>query len=722
MANIINKHPEEVAIPISGTTTEQSSRMNLPKTPKNNFLQSPEISSFRSSPRKPTISGSPLRRRTSQMSRFGEPSIPIDLQTLENLGNNSSRFFNQISFNERTPKTASGRSKGGVAKEEKQKKGPDEEEIYRRVTSQLTGKKRDWKMTLKLVLELLVFLSILSCLVCSLYVKDFKVKLFYGIVLWKWFALLMVIFSGMLVSSWFVHIIVFFIEWKFLLKKNVVYFTHGLQTNVVVFLWIVVVLVTWVVLFRHDIENAPGVTSKMKKRLDYITWSIATLLIGSFLWLVKTTLIKILASSFHLNRFFERIQMAVFHHYVLQTLSGRPVVELARRISRKESHGTQVSFKDNTGGHMEEKVVDWEKLHQMKKEKVPSWTMNLLVEVISNSGLSTMSSILNKDVVEGQVALDDDEITCEEAAIAAAVEIFYNVVGDKIEQYIDKGDLLRFMIWEEVKHVYPLFEVDENGHIDVKNFSKWVVRVYQDRQALKHALNDNKTAVDDLNKLLSGILTFIIIILWLVLTEIVTTKLLLFFSSQLLVAVFVFGNTCKTIFEAIIFVFVMHPFDVGDRCMIDETMMVVEEMNILTTVFLKYSKEKVYYPNAVLATKSIGNFYRSPDQQDWLEFAIAYGTSMPKITKLKERIKRYMDENPHYWHPEHILVVKDIENMNSINMKLVFIHTMNFQDFVEKSRRRSELVLAMKIIFDELEISYNLLPQEIHLTKMATHI
>lgn len=46
-----------------------------------------------------------------------------------------------------------------------------------------------------------------------------------------------------------------------------------------------------------------------------------------------------------------------------------------------------------------------------------------------------------------------------------------------LTRYIDKGDLLRFMIWEEVKHVYPLFEVDENGHIDVKNFSKWVVRM-----------------------------------------------------------------------------------------------------------------------------------------------------------------------------------------------------------------------------------------------------
>ena len=100
------------------------------------------------------------------------------------------------------------------------------------------------------------------------------------------------------------------------------------------------------------------------------------------------------------------------------------------------------------------------------------------------------------------------------------------------------------------------------------------VKVYKDRQALKHALNDNKTAVDEFNKLLNAILIIIIIILWLLLTEIVTTKILLFFSSQLLVAVFVFGNTCKTIFEAIIFVFVMHPFDVGDRCVIDGSLVI----------------------------------------------------------------------------------------------------------------------------------------------------
>jgi len=43
--------------------------------------------------------------------------------------------------------------------------------------------------------------------------------------------------------------------------------------------------------------------------------------------------------------------------------------------------------------------------------------------------------------------------------------------------YIDRTDLLRFMILEEVDLVYPLFEVDERGHISLKAFSKWVVRI-----------------------------------------------------------------------------------------------------------------------------------------------------------------------------------------------------------------------------------------------------
>ena len=67
--------------------------------------------------------------------------------------------------------------------------------------------------------------------------------------------------------------------------------------------------------------------------------------------------------------------------------------------------------------------------------------------------------------------------------------------------------------------------------------------------------------------------------------------------------------------------------------------MIVEEMNILTTVFLRFDNEKIYYPNTVLATKPISNFYRSPDMGDSREFSIDFRTSVKKIWELKDKIK-----------------------------------------------------------------------------------
>ena len=71
--------------------------------------------------------------------------------------------------------------------------------------------------------------------------------------------------------------------------------------------------------------------------------------------------------------------------------------------------------------------------------------------------------------------------------------------------------------------------------------------------------------------------------------------------------------------------------------------MVVEEMNILTTIFLRYDNEKIFYPNSILATKPISNFYRSPEMGDAVEFAVDFSTSIETIGALKARVKTYVD-------------------------------------------------------------------------------
>ena len=81
---------------------------------------------------------------------------------------------------------------------------------------------------------------------------------------------------------------------------------------------------------------------------------------------------------------------------------------------------------------------------------------------------------------------------------------------------------------------------------------------------------------------------------------------------------------------------------------------------------------------------------------------------------------RYLEKNPKHWHPNHNLVVKEIENVNKIKLALFMNHTMNFQDFPERNRRRTELVLEMKRILEELHIRYDLLPQDVHLNDSRT--
>ncbi|XP_008452778.2 mechanosensitive ion channel protein 10-like [Cucumis melo] len=574
-------------------------------------------------------------------------------------------------------------------------------------TQKATPERKDEKhkkVKVKTVIKWIGVFCIISCLVASLTVDPLKNRFLWGLKVWKWCLLATVILCGLLFTRWVMNVVVFLIEKNFLLKKKVLYFVHGLKKSVQVTLWLTLVFATWESLFdrrNHTVSNS-RITSKV---LDFVTWTLVSLLIGAFLWLIKTLLLKILASKFHMNRFFDRIQESLFHHHILQML-------LMARTQEDESYAKFrcCQFPSESKKSDCQKVIDIEKIHQLKREKVSAWKMKTLVDAVTSSEMS-----ISKALDESYRNAADGEITDEmKVAKQAAKKIFKNVAPGK--KFLEEKDLLKFMIDEaEVNLLWPHFEVDKTKKIDMKALTNWVVKVYQGRKTLAHALKDTKTAVKQLDNLVAALIVIVTAVIWLLLMEIATTKVLVFLLTQFAVAAFMFGNTCKNTFEGLIFVFVMHPFDVGDLCVVDGIQLLVEEMNILTTVFLKLNNEKVYYPNSVLATKPITNYYRSPDMGDTIEFSISFTTPLEKIGIMKEKIKRYLEDDPQHWYPNHSVVVKEIENVNKIKIALYTNHTMNFQDWTEKNRRRTELMMELKRIFEELKINYNLLPQTVHL-------
>ncbi|KAK1654003.1 hypothetical protein QYE76_071808 [Lolium multiflorum] len=460
-----------------------------------------------------------------------------------------------------------------------------------------------------------------------------------------------------------------------------------------------------------------------------------------------TILQWVLASSFHVSSYFDRIQEALFNQYVIETLSGPELVgedyvlaevrelqragatipeELRAGLPPKTLSGqrtNRVSGLISRGNGMkqlsEEKKqremdegITIDKLHRLNQRNVSAWNMKRLMKIVRFGTLTTMDEKIQKP--NGEMGESAIPIHTEFEAQVAAKKIFNNVAkpGSK---HIYLADLMRFMKQEEAIKTMHLFEgAQEHCRVSKRSLKNWLVNAFRERKALALTLNDTKTAVNKLNVMGNVVVGLIVSALWLLILGIATTHFFVFMGSQLLVAVFVFGNTMKTIFEAIIFLFVMHPFDVGDRCEIEEVQVVVEEMNIMTTVFLRYDNLKIYYPNSILATKPIFNFHRSPDMGEGIDFSIHVATVVEKLSLMKERILRYIDSKKEHWYPGAMVVLRDVDETNKLKVSIWLRHTLNFQDMGMRFVRRELVLQEMIRVLKDLDIEYRMLPLDVN--------
>lgn len=627
----------------------------------------------------------------------------------------------------------------------------DEEDDDPFLDEDLPDKFKQGKLDVFIVLQWVSLFVILGAFVCSLTIPYLARKMVWDLHLWKWAVMVLVLICGRLVSGWGIRIVVYLFERNFLLRKRVLYFVYGVRKAVQNCLWLGLVLVAWHYIFDKKVERETE-----SRTLPYVTKILVCLLVGTLIWLLKTLLVKVLASSFHVSAYFDRIQESLFNQYVIQTLSGPPLIENQHIKEEEEKVMAEVQNLQNAGAKMpadlraaalpggrvigsgrlqkspktaknskfsgavsepEEQGITIDHLHKLNQRNISAWNMKRLINIVRHGVLSTLDEGIQEENQDDESAM---QIRSEREAKAAAKKIFHNVAQPGCK-YIYLADLMRFMREDEATKTMGLFEgASENKKVSKTALKNWVVNAFRERKALSLTLNDTKTAVNKLHQMVNVAVAIIVVVIWLLILGITTTHVIVLISSQLLLVVFIFGNTCKTVFEAIIFLFAMHPFDVGDRCEIDGVQMVVEEMNILTTVFLRYDNQKITYPNTVLATKPISNYYRSPDMGDAIEFCVHVSTPLEKIALMKERIKGYIENKKEHWYPDPMIVVKDVENMNKLTIAVWLQHRMNHQDMGERWMRRASLVEEMVKVFRELDIEYRLLPLDVNVRDMPS--
>ncbi|KAF2592925.1 hypothetical protein F2Q70_00042908 [Brassica cretica] len=429
---------------------------------------------------------------------------------------------------------------------------------------------------------------------------------------------------------------------------------------------------------------------------------------------------------------------------------------------------SQVLSRSGSKKEREDEGIRIDHLQRMNTKNVSAWKMKRLMNVIRKGALST----LDEQIQDTSTHKDDKatQIQSENEAKQAARKIFQNVAMpgsrerralaltlndtktavNRLHRIINiLISIVIIIIWllilgiattkfllvissqlllvvfvfgnscknlfEAVIFVFVNHPFDVGDRCEIDGVQ---VNAFRERRALALTLNDTKTAVNRLHRIINILISIVIIIIWLLILGIATTKFLLVISSQLLLVVFVFGNSCKNLFEAVIFVFVNHPFDVGDRCEIDGVQMVVEEMNILTTVFLRFDNQKIVYPNSLLGNKPIANYYRSPDMQEIVDFFVHIATPTEKITALKQRILSYVDNKKDLWYPSPRIAFREMCGLNSMKITIWATHKMNHHNMGERFVRRGQLLEEIGKSCRETDIEYRLYPLNINVKSL----
>lgn len=297
--------------------------------------------------------------------------------------------------------------------------------------------------------QCLVLVVLVTALFCTLAIRKLKSKKFRGLALWKWQVLVLVLISGRLLSGWGVRIVVFCIERNFLLRKRVLYFVYGVRKAVQNSIWLGLVLIAWHSMFDQKVEGN-------NKFLRHVNNLMLCMLISSLLWLLKTLMVKVLASSFHVSTFFDRIQESLFNQYIIETLSGPPLILMQNNLDDEEvaklqnagatlppelmrpplppkpARGTSLKISgpitnktkqqqpnDDTSG------ITIDHLHRLNPKNISAWNMTRLMKIVRHGALSTLD-----EQIMGATSQHDEtgtQIKSEYEANVAARKIFRNV-------------------------------------------------------------------------------------------------------------------------------------------------------------------------------------------------------------------------------------------------------------------------------------------------------
>ncbi|KAL2157578.1 hypothetical protein VTH06DRAFT_5956 [Thermothelomyces fergusii] len=462
-----------------------------------------------------------------------------------------------------------------------------------------------------------------------------------------------------------------------------------LEFPTALFLWLLAVLVSY-----HPILNHRVVGPDEDGETPYVTWIdvvykiIIALFVLATLNFVEKILIKWIATSFHLRTYSHRIRENHTHIEYLVTLYEYAKTRLAEQDPAWGSPSSR-----GGSGH-----------HSSPLKDIRNNARQVLSKV-GNAANRVAGDLTGRKFLKGnhprKVVL---ELLRNTESSYTLARVFYRTFVRPGQSTITVEDLSpAFATQEDAEGCFGVFDKDLNGDISMEELEMVCNEIHLEKKAIAASLKDLDSVIKKLDEVFMFIIVIIVIIVFISIISNSAAAALTSAGTFILGLSWLLQATAQEFLQSIIFVFVKHPFDVGDRVTIygntGSTMMgddyYVLEVSLLYTEFKKMEGHVVQAPNSVLNTLFILNQRRSQGLADPINLKLRFGTTEAQIEELKARMLQFCLRNKRDYAPRIISEVQTIDEVSSISMNIIFFHKSNYQNELLRLNRHNKFAVEL---------------------------
>lgn len=430
---------------------------------------------------------------------------------------------------------------------------------------------------------------------------------------------------------------------------------------------------------------------------------------STLIFLAEKLLVQLISISYHRKQFDQKIKDSKHNIYLITLLyeASRVLFPAYCREFAEEDYLIQdgIMFASSRGGSGHHSrsgsVTPMKVVRDLGRigDKVTAAFGNVAHEI-------TGKQVFNPTAAHS-IVVEALEKKASSEALARRLWLSFVIEGKDALYPDDLVDVLGPERKNEAQEAFAALDADGNGDISLDEMKLRILEFAKDRYSIANSMHDVDQAIGVLDTLLCTVVFIMVIFVFVAFLNKSFTTTLATAGTALLSLSFVFSITAQEVLGSCIFLFVKHPFDVGDRVDINDIPMVVERISLLYTIFRKVRDHKTtQVANIVLNTTWIDNVSRSNAMREQISIFISFDTTLEDVQLLKDEIQTFVmhKDNARDFQPDVDVEVLGTTNMDKLELKMEIRHKSNWANEAIRAARRSKFMCALVLALRKVPI------------------